>query len=95
MVYPRYITSEAIIAYARAKKDSVGSNIETLYHLFGSRAEAIEFSIKESSEVTVISIKDLCLHKNPTGNDTIEVGDTVMVMTTHSGFNDIQDILRK
>ena len=109
VVYPRYITSEAIIAYARAKKDSVGSNIETLYHLFGSRAEAIEFSIKESSEVTGIPIKDLCLHKNlllcfinrngriiiPTGNDTIEVGDTVMVMTTHSGFNDIQDILRK
>lgn len=42
----------------------MGSNIETLYHLFGSRAEAIEFSIKESSEVTGIPIKDLCLHKN-------------------------------
>ena len=25
--------------------------------------------------------------------DTIEVGDTVMVVTTHSGFNDILDIL--
>ena len=29
----------------------------------------------------------------PSGVDTIEVGDTVMVVTTHSGFNDILDIL--
>lgn len=34
VVYPRYITSEAIVAYVRAKKDSMGSNIETLYHMF-------------------------------------------------------------
>ena len=29
----------------------------------------------------------------PSGNDSIEVGDTVMLVTTHTGFNDIQDIL--
>ena len=29
----------------------------------------------------------------PSGVDTIEVGDTVMVVTIHSGFNDIRDIL--
>ena len=34
VIYPRYITSEAIIAYVRAKKNSTNSNIETLYHMF-------------------------------------------------------------
>ena len=34
VVYPRYITSEAIIAYVRAKNESGDSNIEKLYHLF-------------------------------------------------------------
>ena len=29
----------------------------------------------------------------PTGEDTIEVGDTVMIVTTHTGFSDIVDIL--
>lgn len=109
VVYPRYITSEAIIAYARAKKDSMGSNIETLYHLFDSRAEAIEFSIREKSSVTDIPLKDLNLRRNllicfinrsgsiiiPSGNDCIRVGDTVMIVTTHTGFNDIQDIISK
>ena len=109
VVYPRYITAEAIIAYARAKKDSMGSNIETLYHLFDSRAEAIEFSIKEQSSVTDIPLKDLNIRKNllvcfinrngtiiiPSGNDCIQKGDTVMIMTTHTGFNDIMDIVKK
>ena len=38
VIYPRYITSEAIIAYVRAKKNSTNSNIETLYHMFDNRA---------------------------------------------------------
>ena len=107
VVYPKYITSEAIIAYVRAKKDSMNSNIETLYHMFDHRVEAIEFRVDEESEVTNIPFKDLQLKKNllvsfinrngniiiPNGLDCIQLGDTVMVVTTHTGFNDIQDIL--
>ena len=29
----------------------------------------------------------------PHGSDTLEPGDTVIVVTTHKGFNDISDIL--
>lgn len=107
VIYPRYITSEAIIAYVRAKKNSMNSNVETLYHLFDSRVEAIEFRVNERSAVTGRMLKDLKLKKGlllsfinrdgeiliPTGHDTIEVGDTVMLVTTHTGFNDIRDIL--
>ena len=40
-----------------------------------------------------------CINRNgniiiPSGLDSIEVGDTVMIVTTHTGFQDIQDILR-
>lgn len=108
VIYPRYITSEAIIAYVRAKKDSMNSNIETLYHMFDYRAEAIEFRIDEKSEVTDIPLMDLslkkdllvsCINRNgsiliPSGQDSIQIGDTVMIVTTHSGFNDIRDILK-
>ena len=107
VIYPRYITSEAIIAYARAKKNSLGSNIETLYHLFDSRVEAIEFRVRSESKVTNTPLMELCLKKNllitfinrngsiiiPSGQDAIKVGDTVMIVTTHTGFNDIMDIL--
>ena len=33
---------ETIIRYARAMKESMDSNIETLYHMFDHRAEAVE-----------------------------------------------------
>lgn len=108
LVYPKYITSEAIIAYVRAKKNSMGSNIETLYHMFDSRVEAIEFIVEENSKVSGVAIKDLKLKKDvlisfinhnghiiiPTGNDEIEDGDTVMIVTKNTGFTGIDDIVR-
>ena len=108
LVYPQYITSEAIIAYVRAKKNSMGSNIETLYHMFDSRVEAIEFIVEENSKVSGVPIKDLKLKKDvlisfinhnghiiiPTGNDEIEDGDTVMIVTKNTGFTGIDDIVR-
>ena len=107
VIFPRLITSEAIIAYVRAKKNSLNSNIETLYHLFDSRVEAIEFLVDEASEVTGQPLMNLNLKKNllvsciyrngvakiPSGQDTIQVGDTVIIVTTHTGFDQLTDIL--
>ena len=108
VIYPKYITSEAIIAYVRAKKASMNSNIETLYHMYDSRVEAIEFNVVEESEVTNIPLKDLNLKKDllipyiirngsiiiAGGQDSIKPGDTVMIITTHAGISDIKDILK-
>lgn len=107
VVYPKYIIAEAIIAYVRAKKASMDSNIETLYHMFDSRVEAIEFLVEEESEVTGVAIMDMKLKKNlllccihrkgstiiPSGTDIIMPGDKVVIVTTHTGFDNIQDIL--
>ncbi len=109
VVYPRHITAESIIAYVRAKSASGdGDDILTLYHLFDQKVEAIEFNITEKSQATevpfsVMQFKDNVLiafiNRNgkiiiPSGSDTIEVGDTVMVVTTHTGFANILDTLR-
>ena len=107
VIYPKYITSEAIIAYVRAKQASKDRNIETLYHMYDSRVESIEFIVDEESAVTGVPLKDLKLKPNlliacisrqgnvfiPGGNDAIAPGDTVIIVTTHTGFNDLTDIL--
>lgn len=109
VIYPRYITSEAIVAYVRAKANSMNSNVETLNYLFDNRVEAIEFRVNEASAATGTKLKDLkprmkkdiliaFINRDgriliPSGNDSIEVGDSVMIVTTHSGFDDIRDIL--
>ena len=107
VIYPKYITAEAIIRYARAMRESMDSNIETLYHMFDHRAEAVEFRVDGDSAVTGVTLKDLPLKSDllvssifrsgkvliPNGQDMIRKGDTIMVVTTHTGFSDIQDIL--
>lgn len=107
LVHPKYITSEAIIAYVRAKQASQGSNIETLYHMFDGRAEALSFVAGEEPSIANIPLIDLRLKDNllvsficrkghvfiPSGQDSIQPGDEVMIVTTHSGFTDLTDIL--
>lgn len=109
IIYPKYITADYILRYIRAMQNSIGSNVETLYHILDNKAEALEFCIQENSPVVDIPLKDLqlknnlllgCIHRKgkviiPRGNDTIQVGDTVIVVTTQKGLDDIQDILKK
>lgn len=107
VVYPKYIIAETIIAYVRAKQNAIGSNIETLYRIFDDRAEAIEFKIENDSLLAGIPLKMLNLKKNlliacitrqdkviiPNGNEKIQVGDRVVVVTMQTGFHDIGDII--
>ncbi|MDR1773514.1 MAG: Trk system potassium transporter TrkA [Clostridioides sp.] len=108
IIHPKNLAAKYIVRYVRAMHNSYGkSNIETLYSIMGSKAEALEFKVKEHSKVVDIPLKDLKLKDNlqvaciyrkdsviiPTGNDYIQQKDTVIIITTHSGFDDIDDIL--
>ena len=109
VIYPKYITSDYILQYIRATQNSIGSNVETLYHILDNKAEALEFKIHTNSKIIDVPLKDLKLKKNlllgainrggkiiiPRGNDCMKVGDTVIVVTTQKGLDDIQDILAK
>ena len=42
VIYPKYITSDSILRYVRAMQNTIGSNVETLYHILDNQAEALE-----------------------------------------------------
>ncbi|MGF6989373.1 trk system potassium uptake protein TrkA [Lachnospiraceae bacterium PF1-21] len=101
-------TADAIVSYVRAMNNSAGSaNVETVYQLIGGEIEAAELIIKEETNYTNIPLKDLrtksnsliaCIARNhkiiiPNGNDHIEVGDSVVVITDEQGIDDFDDIL--
>lgn len=108
VIFPKHLTTEYIIKYVRAKDNSLGSNIETLYKLMDDRVEALEFSINDSTHITGIPLYKLNLKPNlligcinrsgniiiPGGQDVFQVGDTVIVVTTNTGLQDVHDILR-
>ena len=108
IVSAKGVTADAILSYVRARKKSLKSaNVETLYRLVGERVEALEFIIREECEYTGIPLKDLetkpeyliaCIGRKgkiiiPSGEDYMQVGDSVVVVTTKRGTEDLREIL--
>ena len=108
LIQPKMLTADLILQYVRAMQNSMGSNVETLYKIVADKAEALEFRVKEGSPLLGIPLERLQLKNNllvacinrsgriitPRGKDTIEAGDTVIIVTTHTGLNDLTDILK-
>lgn len=107
-IYPKNITSETIVRYVRAMKNTIGSNVETLYSIVKGKIEAAEFSIKDGSPVVGIPLAKLQLHEGvliaailrgktvitPHGDDEIQAGDSVVIVSNRTEMQDISDILR-
>lgn len=107
VIYPKMLTADIILQYVRAMQNSMGSNIETLHKIVADKAEALEFRVRGDSPVLGIPLEKLrtrnnllvaCINRNgriimPRGKDTLEAGDTVIIVTTHTGLNDLKDIL--
>lgn len=107
VVYPKYITCDFIVQHIRALQNESGSNVKTLYRILDDRVEALEFTVHEESKVTEKPLADLhlkphqlicCIMRGnkviiPGGQDQIQVGDSVIVVTLEKGLHDIRDIL--
>lgn len=109
-ISPKTIAANNIVRYVRAMQNSVGSsNVETLHKLINEQVEAVEFKVREKSAIVGIPLKNLKTKKNllfatiirngriiiPGGNDTIEIGDNVIVVTSEGHLSDLREILAK
>ena len=107
IVNPKAITAEIVVKYVRAMQNSMGSNVETLYRIGDGKAEALEFYVREGSPLIGKPIMQLPIDNNvliacivhnnvieiPTGHSVIAAKDTVIVVTTNAGYEDLKDIL--
>lgn len=106
IIAPKNITAEQIIQQVRARQNATGSNVETLYKIISGKAEALEFAVRKNSAHLNIPLKDLPLKPGiliaailrngraliPNGNDCLKLHDNVIVMTTCSSCNDLEDL---
>ena len=109
VVYPKYMTCDFILQYVRALQNAAGSTVKTLYRILDDRVEALEFFVHEASAVTGVPLARLSLKPNqliccitrgdqviiPRGSDTLQVGDSVVVVTLQCGLNDVADIVER
>ncbi len=108
-ISPKTIAASNIVRYVRAMQNSVGSsNVETLHKLINDRIEALEFKVREKSSVVGVPLKNLKTKDEllvatiirggrviiPGGNDSIEVGDSVIIVTRNKHLMDLKDILK-
>ncbi len=106
IISPKTITVNQILQYVRAKQNSAGNNITTLYRLVNDRLEAIEFIIREQKDYVDVPLKKLKIRSGiliasiirgneliiPKGDDCLKVNDSVVVITTNKGFGDLKQI---
>lgn len=108
IVSPKKMIADVLTSYARALQNSLGSNIETLYHIMDDKAEVLEFNAKADLALAGIPLKDLPIQANtliagiirdrksiiPTGEDSILPGDKVVVITADRRLQDLSDIVK-
>ena len=104
------VTSESIAMYVRAMQNSFESeNIKTLHRLVGGRVEALEFNVAPGLPFIGVPLKDLTLRKGllvagivrrsgqtviPSGNDALQEGDDVVIVTTDTTLHALRDIVK-
>lgn len=107
LISSKNVSSNMLSRYARALENSLGSNMETLYKLMDGKAEALEFWVQGDSRITGTMLKDMRLKSGiliagilrgrkaliPAGDDAIQKGDRVIVMTAGHRINNLIDIL--
>ena len=106
IISPKTITVNQILQYVRAKQNSLGNNVTTLYRLVNDRLEAMEFVVRDKKEYVDVPLKKLKLRSGiliasivrgndliiPKGDDCLKVNDSVVVVTTTKGMHDLSNI---
>ena len=109
IVSPRSSTASFILRYVRSMANSADSSaIESLHRIMNDRIEALELSVRDDiPELTERPLKELrpragiliaCIVRGgeviiPGGNDFIQKGDSVIVLSTGNRINSLKDII--
>lgn len=107
IVNPSQITTNLILLFVRGLGNALGNPIRSLYRIVNNQAEAIEFTISEKARFLDIPLKNLkfpqdvlvavIVRKNdiiiPHGNDSIKLGDSIILIAKNRQIFNLNDII--
>ena len=108
VVYPKFTTANIILTSVRAKQnDDERSEVTQIARIINNKVEAIEFEVSEDCQLIGKTLADLKIRKDilfgsitrnntviiPKGSDSLQVGDTVVLVTTTERLSALDDIL--
>lgn len=108
VVTPRQITCDTLLRYVRARSNSRGTVIERMYRILDGHAEALEFIAQPDDPYIRVPLRDLAIAREtlvavivrdgqiivPFGDDYVEGGDFVIIITKRPGVTDLKDVLK-
>ncbi|MBE6996607.1 MAG: Trk system potassium transporter TrkA [Ruminococcaceae bacterium] len=94
IISPKKLCADAIVRYVRAMQNTEGSGVITLHHLVDGQVDALEFQVTDSCRYVGKKLLEMhfkpntrlaCINRMgriiiPGGGDTLEAGDTVVVI---------------
>ena len=107
VVSPRAVTGEMILRYVRARRNSQGNSLQTLYKLLDGKLEALEFIVGDHASFVNKTLRELRFKKgilvagiirdrkliHPQGSDVMLPGDLVVIISSVLGLRDLRDTL--
>lgn len=107
IITPKQLVANKIIRFLRSKTGDGSSYFVSYFQMAGNEAEAIQFEVSHKAKIIGKTLAETNLHENvmiayiirkdklllPRGNDRIEAGDRIIVVTTNPDYDDIDDIL--
>lgn len=101
------LATDRILRYVRALHNSEGTAVRTLYRIVDGKAEALEFCVPNDFEYIGVTFRELKLKKDliiaciirrnklifPRGDDCMEAGDTVIVVSSIERLRSLEDII--
>jgi len=108
IVSPKESFVEDVIRFIRKIENNRSSECESLHFLLDSKVEALEFKVSNETKYTNRPIKELEISKDtliaaiikdqevliPSGDDLIEVGDEVIIISKEPNIIDLSQVLK-
>ena len=109
IITPKSIAVDAIMHFIRGRVNAQYSDLQAMHHLANGQIETLQFQIKEANKMTAKPLSQLKLKKGvliaaiirkgktifPTGEDTLEVGDQLLVTTLLPNITKIYDLIER
>ena len=109
IITPKIIAVDTIMHFIRGRANAQYSDLQAMHHFANGQIETLQFHIKEANKMTAKPLSHLKLKKGiliaaiirkgktifPTGEDTLEVGDQLLVTTLLPNITKIYDLIER
>jgi len=109
IVTPKSIAVDTMMHLIRGRVNAQDSNLDAMHHIANGRIESLQFEIRESNKMAGKSLSSLKFRDNiliaaiirkgktiyPTGEDVLQVGDKIVVVTFLKNITRIYDLLAR